>query len=116
MLFTPFQYLGPTPSEAGVSFYVEHYLLGYPDEVRTSSALNGTEWFEHPAGQAAMAALGLAAMGNLNNDKRLQHLSKTQYGEALAQTNEALKDPVKNLNTAIRATVMLALFQVKNHP
>lgn len=59
-----------------------------------------------------MAALGLAALGNLRDDKQLQHLSKTQYGQALVQTNEALKDPVKNLETAIRTTVMLALFQV----
>lgn len=58
-----------------------------------------------------MAALGLAALGNLNDDKQLQHLSKTQYGEALVRTNEALQDPVKNLETAIRTTVMLALFQ-----
>lgn len=59
-----------------------------------------------------MAALGLAALSNLNDDKQLQHLSKTQYGEALVKTNEALQDPVKNLDTAIRTTVMLALFQV----
>lgn len=59
-----------------------------------------------------MAALGLAAMGNLNGDRRLQLLSKTQYGEALVKTNKALQDPVKNLETAIRTTVMLALFQV----
>ncbi|CAN8097082.1 unnamed protein product [Discula destructiva] len=111
VLLTPYQYLGPTPSESGVAFYVEHYLLGYPDEVRDSSALSGSEWFRHPAAQTTMAALGLAAMGNLHNDKRLQHLSKKQYGEALVKTNEALQDPVKNLETAIRATVMLALFQ-----
>lgn len=114
VLFTPYQYLGPTPSEAGVAFYVEHYVLGYPDEVRNSSALSGQEWFGNAAAQATMAALGLAAMGNINNDKRLQHLSKSQYGEALVKTNEILQDPVKNLDTAVRATVMLALYQVRS--
>lgn len=59
-----------------------------------------------------MAALGLAALGNLNGDKQLQHMSQIKYGEALAGTNEALRDPVNNLETAIRTTVMLALFQV----
>lgn len=59
-----------------------------------------------------MAALGLAALGNLNGDKQLQHLSQIKYGEALVGTNEALQDPVNNLETAIRTTVMLALFQV----
>lgn len=59
-----------------------------------------------------MAALGLAGLGNRNDDKKLQHLSKVKYGEALKCTNEALSDPLKNLDAAIRATIMLALFQV----
>ncbi|KAL1880636.1 hypothetical protein Daus18300_001247 [Diaporthe australafricana] len=59
-----------------------------------------------------MAALGLAGMGNLHNDKQLQRLSRVKYGEALAFTNEALRDPLKNLDTAIRTTIMLALFQL----
>lgn len=96
----------------GISFYVQHYLLGYPDEVRESADLKGVQWFEHSAAQSTMAALGLAALGNLNDDKQLQRLSETQYGEALVKTNQALQDPLKNLETAIRTTVMLALFQV----
>lgn len=108
----PYQSLGPSPSQIGISFYVQHYLIGYPDEVRNSSDLKGVQWFEHSAAQSTMAALGLAALSNLNGDKELQHLSKTQYGEALVKTNEALQDPVKNLDAAIRTTVMLALFQV----
>lgn len=115
MRLTPYQYLAPTPSETGVAFYVEHYLLGYPDEVRESAALNDTEWFGHPAAQATMAALGLSALGNLSNDKRLQHLSKSQYGEALVRTKEILQNPEKYLEAAIRSTVMLALFQVSKH-
>lgn len=111
---SPYQSLGPSPPQMGISFYVQHYLLGYPDEVRHSADLNGVQWFEHSAAQSTMAALGLAALGNLNGDKQLQHLSKTQYGEALVKTNEALQDPVKNLETAIRTTVMLALFQASS--
>lgn len=61
-----------------------------------------------------MAALGLAGMGNLHNDKQLQRLSRVKYGEALAFTNVALRDPLKNLDTAIRTTIMLALFQVNS--
>lgn len=109
---SPYQTLGPSPSQIGISFYVQHYLLGYPDEVRESSDLKGVQWFEHSAAQSTMAALGLAALGNLNDDKQLQRLSETQYGDALVKTNEALQDPLKNLETAIRTTVMLALFQV----
>ncbi|ROW12066.1 hypothetical protein VMCG_00494 [Cytospora schulzeri] len=58
-----------------------------------------------------MAALGLAGLGNLHNDKQLKLLSKVKYGEALACTNRALRDPLKNLDAAIRATIMLALYQ-----
>lgn len=61
-----------------------------------------------------MAAMGLAALGNLNNDKQMQLLSQVMYGEALAGTNNMLRDPVNNLETAIRTTVMLALFQVSS--
>lgn len=109
---TPYQNINTGPSEIGITFYVQHYLLGYPDEVRYSTDLNGVAWFEHPSAQATMAAMGLAALGNLRDDKQLKHLSKIKYGEALARTNEILRDPVKNLDTAIRTTVMLALFQV----
>ncbi|KUI60521.1 hypothetical protein VP1G_07758 [Cytospora mali] len=59
-----------------------------------------------------MAALGLASLGNLHNDKQLQHLSKVKYGDALKSTNEALRDPLKNLDAAIRAVIMLALYQL----
>lgn len=74
--------------------------------------LHDQTWFRHPSSQATMAALGLAALGNLNGDKQLQHVSQIKYGEALVGTNKALQDPVNNLETAIRTTVMLALFQV----
>lgn len=100
------------PTDLGVSFYVHHYILGYPDEARRGEDLSSELWFHNPASQATMAALGLAGLGNRNDDKKLQHLSKVKYGEALKCTNEALSDPLKNLDAAIRATIMLALFQV----
>ncbi|KAI3400978.1 hypothetical protein diail_1186 [Diaporthe ilicicola] len=100
------------PAEVGLSFYVNHYIIGYPDEVRKAEDLGGHQWFRSPSSQATMAALGLAGMGNLHNDKQLQRLSKVKYGEALIHTNEALRDPLKNLDTAIRTTIMLALFQL----
>lgn len=80
--------------------------------------LNGELWFQSPASQATMAALGLAGLGNLHNDKELQLLSKVKYGEALVCTNQALRRPLENLDAAIRATIMLALYQVigPSHP
>lgn len=104
--------IAANPNDLGVSFYVNHYILGYPDEVKRGEDLNGELWFQNPAPQATMAALGLAGLGNLHNDKQLQHLSRVKYGEALACTNQALRDPLKNLDAAIRATIMLALYQV----
>ncbi|KAK7717588.1 hypothetical protein SLS64_003082 [Diaporthe eres] len=58
-----------------------------------------------------MAAMGLAGLGNLHDDKQLQHLSRIKYGEALSLANEALHNPLQNLEAAIKTTVMLALFQ-----
>ncbi|PSR90401.1 hypothetical protein BD289DRAFT_217123 [Coniella lustricola] len=109
-----FQQIITPPSEIGVSFFVKHYLLGYPDEVRRAEELSTLPWFEHPSAQATMAALGLAALGNRSDNKELKRLSTIKYGEALKSTNEILQDPVKNLETAIRTTVMLALYQCVN--
>lgn len=108
----PLQQILTPPSEVGVSFYVKHYLLGYPDEVRRAEQLSTLSWFDNPSAQATMAAVGLAALGNRNDNKEMIHLSKIKYGEALKSTNEILRDPVKNLETAIRSTIMLALYQV----
>lgn len=102
------------PAELGLSFYVNHYIIGYPDEVRKAEDLSSQIWFQSSSSQATMAALGLAGMGNLHDDKQLQHLSKIKYGEALALTKEALHNPLQNLEAAIKTTVMLALFQVRS--
>lgn len=109
---SPLQAPSISPAQLGVSFYVQRFIIGYPDEARNPTDLNDQIWFRHPSSQSTMAALGLAALGNLNGDKQLQHVSQIKYGEALVGTNEALRDPVNNLETAIRTTVMLALFQV----
>lgn len=102
------------PAELGLSFYVNHYIIGYPDEVRKAEDLSSQIWFQSHSSQATMAALGLAGMGNLHDDKQLQHLSRIKYGEALALTKAALHNPLQNLEAAIKTTVMLALFQVRS--
>lgn len=101
------------PAELGLSFYVDHYIIGYPDEVRKPEDLSSKQWFQSSSSQATMAALGLAGMANLHDDKQLQHLSRIKYGEALSLTNAALHNPLQNLEAAIKTTVMLALFQVR---
>lgn len=102
------------PAELGLSFYVDHYIIGYPDEVRKAEDLSSQIWFQSSSSQATMAALGLAGLGNLHDDKQLQHLSRIKYGEALSLANEALHNPLQNLEAAIKTTVMLALFQVRS--
>ncbi|KAI7787983.1 hypothetical protein LA080_013288 [Diaporthe eres] len=99
------------PAELGLSFYVDHYIIGYPDEVRKAEDLSSQIWFQSSSSQATMAAMGLAGLGNLHDDKQLQHLSRIKYGEALSLANEALHNPLQNLEAAIKTTVMLALFQ-----
>lgn len=101
------------PAELGLTFYVNHYVIGYPDEVRKAEDLSSQTWFQSSSSQTTMAALGLAGMANLHDDKQLQHLSRIKYGEALALTNSALHNPLQNLEAAIKTTVMLALFQVR---
>ncbi|POS73217.1 hypothetical protein DHEL01_v208391 [Diaporthe helianthi] len=99
------------PAELGLTFYVNRYIIGYPDEVRKAEDLSSQTWFQSSSSQTTMAALGLAGMANLHDDRQLQHLSRIKYGEALALTNSALHNPLQNLEAAIKTTVMLALFQ-----
>jgi hypothetical protein len=101
------------PAARGLTFYVNHYIIGYPDEVRKAEDLSSQTWFQSSSSQTTMAALGLAGMANLHDDKQLHHLSRIKYGEALALTNSALHNPLQNLEAAIKTTVMLALFQVR---
>lgn len=107
--------LGPTTAEQGIHFYVDRYVLGYPDGPRRAEELQDCQWVFHPAVQNIMAAIGLAAMSNLTRDANTRFEARQNYVLALQQTGKALMNPgTLKMDMALRNVVMLAMFEVRS--
>lgn len=105
--------IGATIEEQGVSFYVDRYLIGHPDEPKTASELSQAEWLGSPALQDIMIAVGVASMSHIKRDRSLMITARQKYGKALRQVGELLKAPiVPDFEVTMKAVVMLALFEV----
>ena len=101
--------------DQGVQFYLQHYLVGHPDEPDSADGLRKVTWLAAPGMQETMAAIGLAGMSNLYESEELHKLARQQYGLALQHTMKS----IQNLNTidsqhAMRGVVMLAMFEVSH--
>ncbi|KAH8889308.1 hypothetical protein GQ53DRAFT_825620 [Thozetella sp. PMI_491] len=107
--------IDPTKVEQGIQFYLEHYLVGHPDEPRSLEELRKLSWIDSPGISEAMAAVGLAGMSNLHGNEELRRLSRQNYGLALQHTLRTLQNSKAeevDLATRTRAVVMLAMFEV----
>ena len=105
----------PTPSweERGVQFYIDHYLLGFPDEPKTPTELNEKTWLYHPSIRTVMAAVGLAARSNLTGDDEMKSIARHSYVSSLKDMGSMLANPQSlRLDIALRGVVMLAMFEV----
>lgn len=60
--------MGPTMEEQGIHFYVNRYLVGLPDEPKSTSDLTASHWIWNPALQHVVAAIGLAGLSNLTGN------------------------------------------------
>jgi hypothetical protein len=60
--------IGPTIEEQGVHFYVNRYLVGLPDEPKSTSDITASHWIWNPALQHIAAAIGLAGLSNLTGN------------------------------------------------
>lgn len=58
-----------TLDDRGVQFYINKFLVGHPDEPKTVGDLSSTPWLWDPALQHVMAAVGLAGLSNLTDNK-----------------------------------------------
>jgi len=106
----------PTSSweERGVQFYVDHYLLGFPDEPKTPTELYEKTWLYHPSIRTIMAAVGLAARSNLTGDDEMKSVARHSYVSALQDMGTMLANPqTLRLDIALRGVVMLAMFEVR---
>lgn len=112
-LYSPIE---STLTEQGIKFYVDRYILGYPDQPKKASELSEKVWFFQPSVQNVMAAVGLAGLSNLNGDEEMKSVARHKYVQALQQTGKLIQTPAPNLEVALRSVVMLALFEVSTCP
>ena len=107
--------IGPTMEEQGIQFYMNHYLLNLPKEPSSQAGQKTLAWLFHPALQDVMAAVGLAALSNLNGDAEMSDLSRKKYVSAMSQTGKLIMRPTPaDAYSTLRTVVMLALFEVRS--
>lgn len=105
--------VGPTLEEQGLQFYVNRYLVGHPDEVKSASDLASEPWVWHPALQDVMCAVGLAGLHNLTGNIEMMSMAREKYGSALRQTGKLIRPPhTPSIDVTMRAVVALAMFEV----
>ncbi|KAK3997350.1 hypothetical protein QBC44DRAFT_93408 [Cladorrhinum sp. PSN332] len=101
--------------DKAIQFYIEHYVIGLPDEPRAGQELRGLQWVHAPATRNIMAAVGLAGLANINGDKEMDTLAGQHYGLALQKMSTSItgKDVSGlDLEVILRAVVMMAMFEV----
>ncbi|KLU87404.1 hypothetical protein MAPG_06404 [Magnaporthiopsis poae ATCC 64411] len=107
-------YMEPSWQDKGIKFFIDHFVVGLPGEAVDVQSLGQEDWVFHRHMQNTMAAVGLAGMGNLRNDKRLMSNAHSMYGAALRDTGMALAaGSGGSYNFMIRSVLMLAMFEVR---
>ncbi|KAH7354075.1 hypothetical protein B0T11DRAFT_287996 [Plectosphaerella cucumerina] len=105
--------IGPTIEEQGVHFYVNRYLVGLPDEPKSTSDITASHWIWNPALQHIAAAIGLAGLSNLTGNAEMMAAARMKYGRALRQTGQLIQPPNSpSLDVTMRSVVMLAMYEV----
>ncbi|KAI1082195.1 hypothetical protein F5B20DRAFT_26419 [Whalleya microplaca] len=100
--------------QRGMQFYIDRYMINHPDCPKTPEEL-----VRYTAGsgpfQNVMIAVGLAGLSNLQGDKSLNMLARTQYVTALKQMGRLLatgRDDPTTLPDQLRGIITLAMFEV----
>ncbi|KAI5460054.1 hypothetical protein BGZ63DRAFT_406001 [Mariannaea sp. PMI_226] len=110
--------LDPSLEERGLQFYLNRYLIGHPDEPKTSADLASIEWLWDPSLQDIMTAIGLASLSNLRGDRNLMLAARQKYVQALQQTGKLIQTSVApDFEVSMRGVIMLAMFEAcVRHP
>jgi hypothetical protein len=102
-----------TPVDKAIQFYVEHYVLGLPDEPREGHELREIRWVHSRETRDIMAAVGMASLSNLTGDKEMNTLAKHHYGLALQTMASSVRNMASvDLDLVLRAVVMMAMYEV----
>ena len=110
---------GPRPSvdEAGVNYFLHHFVVGGRSSSRGYlnyvSAVYAAD-DGHPALQASMAAVGLAALANSTRQPELSQHARAKYWKAIGHVNTALASPVESVKDSTLMSV-ISLSLVSEH-
>ena len=110
------QEISASPFDKAIQFYLEHYVIGLPDEAKSGQELQGMRWVHSSLTRNIMAAVGLAGLSNLTGDKETNTLAKHHYGLALqniASTVRNMSGEV-DLDLTMRAVIMMAIYEVSS--
>jgi hypothetical protein len=70
---------------------------------------------QNAALNAALNAVGLAALSNIRMSPRMMLKARREYTTALSQTNHALRDPfLSKQDDTLAAVVLLGMFEVSD--
>ncbi|KAK4192100.1 hypothetical protein QBC35DRAFT_263369 [Podospora australis] len=109
------QEISGTVFDKAISFYIDNYVIGLPDEPSVGQELQGRGWVHSPLTKEIMAAVGLAGLSNRTGDKQLNTLAAKHYGQAIQTMSTSINPksvPHLDLEVILRATVMMAMFEV----
>jgi hypothetical protein len=105
----------PTVFEKGMQFYLDHYVLGYPQEAQTPADLREAQWLAAPDLPDLMAAVGLSGLSNLTGDAEMEVAARQKYGLVLRNVAKSIRNPAAlalDVRTAVRTVVLLTTFEV----
>ncbi|KAI0180841.1 hypothetical protein GGR52DRAFT_521864 [Hypoxylon sp. FL1284] len=98
--------------DQGLQFYINRYLMNHPDSPRTGDQV-AAYCAAAETTRNVMIAVGLAGLANLQGDKSLNLIARSQYGTALKHTGQLIADNHPSSFVArVRSVVSLALFEV----
>ncbi|GAB1320260.1 hypothetical protein MFIFM68171_10470 [Madurella fahalii] len=105
--------LSPTTVDKAIQFYLDHYVIGLPDEPKAGQELQTQRWVHADATRDIMAAVGLAGLSNITGDKQMNTLARQHYGSALQNISSSIRDVARlDLEIVLRSVVMMAMFEI----
>lgn len=103
----------PTDVDIGTRFYVDKYIIGYPQEPETPADFHTAPWFSSPVISDIMSAVGLAAQANLTGNKALKMAALERYSSAVTNTRKLIANPAElDPPSVMRSVVLLAMYEV----
>lgn len=103
------------PKELAKAYLFCNYMSGGPRADHMSYLVPLIKDPQNFAVNAALNAVGLAALSNIRMSPQMMLKARREYTTALSHTNQALQDPIKSKqDDTLAAVVLLSMFEVSS--